>query len=269
MFAWRSLLADLGTRLRFAAVWQIFFAGQLGKYVPGSVWPVIMQMELGVDHDVPRAQAAAATVLQMGLTLATGALLTVATLPFVVATGLRHVTWLAAVVVGVSLAALHPRVANPALRLVFRLLRRQPLEQPLSWRGLLSASALQGAGWVLFAGPVVLISRDLGASGGRLVILAIGAFAASWLAGFLFVLAPAGAGVRETVLVAVLATSMSSAVGLTVALISRLMMTLGDVIVGGIALGAIGRDRLQRLRSRPAEVLAVDLSLSGVRAKDD
>src|SRR5215468_96526 len=33
MVAWRSLLADLGSHVRFWYVWQIFFAGQLGKYV--------------------------------------------------------------------------------------------------------------------------------------------------------------------------------------------------------------------------------------------
>src|SRR5947207_12155933 len=43
---WRSLLASLGSPLPLAAAGRIFFIGQLGKYIPGSVWPVVMQTEL-------------------------------------------------------------------------------------------------------------------------------------------------------------------------------------------------------------------------------
>jgi uncharacterized membrane protein YbhN (UPF0104 family) len=67
----------------------------------------------------------------------------------------------------------------------------------------------------------------------RVAVVCIGAFAVSWIAGFVFVLAPAGAGVREAIMVALLGTTMSPATALTVALISRFMLTLGDVILGG------------------------------------
>jgi uncharacterized membrane protein YbhN (UPF0104 family) len=151
-------------------------------------------------------------------------------------------------------------VANPVLDAAFRLVRRQPLEQPLSWRGLLLGSGYQGAGWLLFSVPVILVARDLGGSGAHLTVLCVAAFTVSWLAGFLFVLAPAGAGVRETLLVALLGSTLTAAPALTVALISRLVMTLADVIVGGIALATIGRDRIVRLRGRSDEAVAAGVS---------
>jgi hypothetical protein len=40
---WQTILADLGSRLRLTVAARIFFVGQLGKYLPGSVWPVVMQ----------------------------------------------------------------------------------------------------------------------------------------------------------------------------------------------------------------------------------
>jgi len=261
MLAWRALLADLGSPLRLAAVWQIFFGGQLGKYVPGSIWPVLMQMELGADHQIPRRRAAAATVVQMGLTVATAALVSVATVPFVLGHSSTDLAWLAAVVV-VSAAALHPRVANPVLDFGFRLLRRETLERPLSWRGLLLASGYQGIGWVLLAVPVILVARDLGGTGARLTVLCIAAFTVSWVAGFIFV-APAGAGVRETLMAALLSTTLQPAAALTVALISRLIMTVADVVVGGIALGTIGRDRIVRLRGRREADAAAEPSVPG------
>jgi hypothetical protein len=80
----------------------------------------------------------------------------------------------------------------------------------------------------------------------------LGAFAVSWIAGFVFVLAPAGAGVREAIMVALLGTTMSPAT----ALIPRLMLTLGDVILGGLALAAICRALRTRMRLRRDEVTA-------------
>ncbi len=52
------LLNDLGSPLPPAGSLRVFFLGQLGKYVPGSVWPAVAQMELGRDygcHSVSRA----------------------------------------------------------------------------------------------------------------------------------------------------------------------------------------------------------------------
>lgn len=253
MFAWKTLLTELGADVRVAAIWRVFFAGQLGKYVPGSVWPVVMQMELGANYGIPRQTAATATVVQMGLTVATGALTAAATLPFVLSSSVSELAWVPLIIV-VSVVALHPRVANPVLNFGFRRLHRPPLDKMLSWRGLLTAAAFQAVGIVLFSVPVVLLAHDLGGSGGRLVVLGIGAFALSWVIGFLFVVAPAGAGIRETLMVAILGASITSASALTVALLSRLVMTVGDVLVGGLALGAAGRSRLLRQRRpQPAD----------------
>ena len=57
---WQSLLAGLGSPLRTTTAGRIFFIGQLGKYIPGSVWPVLTQMELGARAKVPRRAVGAA-----------------------------------------------------------------------------------------------------------------------------------------------------------------------------------------------------------------
>ena len=56
--AWQVLLAGLGSPLRTTSVGRIYFIGQLGKYLPGSVWPILAQMELGTAYRVPRARSA-------------------------------------------------------------------------------------------------------------------------------------------------------------------------------------------------------------------
>lgn len=81
MLMWRALLTDLGSPLAFTDASKIFFVGQLGKYIPGSVWPMLAQMEMGRDHGIPRPRSAAAFFLTYPIYLGTGLLVAVVTLP--------------------------------------------------------------------------------------------------------------------------------------------------------------------------------------------
>ncbi len=130
----RSLLTELGNRLPLPATLRVFFLAQVGKYLPGSVWPLLAQVELGRDLGVPRQRSATAGVLFLGLNPLTGLIVAAATLPLVSPDAARHYLW-ALAVVPIGLAVLHPRVLNPALRQAFRLIRRPPLERPLRAAG--------------------------------------------------------------------------------------------------------------------------------------
>src|SRR5437879_5772305 len=52
MEQWRVLLGALGSPLPHRAAAGIVFVGQLGKYLPGSIWPVLAQMELAKAREV-------------------------------------------------------------------------------------------------------------------------------------------------------------------------------------------------------------------------
>ena len=72
MQVWRVLLGALGSPLPARPAARILFIGQLGKYLPGSIWPVLAQMELGNEYQVPRHRSASAVVLTMLLTRSPG-----------------------------------------------------------------------------------------------------------------------------------------------------------------------------------------------------
>lgn len=234
--AWRTLLADLGSRLPVSVAARVFFLGQLGKYLPGSVWAFVGQMELARAHGVPRSRTGAAGLLAVLLSLVTGLGLAALILPFAAATVARSYAW-ALALGGLLLLALHPRLVNPALDRVLRLAGRQPLEHPLTGRGVLLASAWGLLGWLLFGLHAWVLAVPLGAGSGRGLILALGGFALAWCAGFLVVVAPAGAGVREVVLVATLAPVLDGPPALVVALVSRLLFTVADLLVAAWAAG--------------------------------
>jgi hypothetical protein len=242
MQAWRVLLAGLGSPLPFRAASRIMFIGQLGKYLPGSVWPVLAQMELGHAYQVPRHRSASASVLAMVVSLLSGLLMALVTLPFVA--GATAYRW-AFALVPVLLVGLHPRVLNAVLGRLLRVARRPPLEQPLTGRVMAGALAWACSSWVLYGLQIWLLATRLGAPDGRTALLAIGGFAFAWSVGFLVVFAPAGAGVRDVLLVAVLGPVLGVGSATAVALVSRALMTAGDLLTAALAAGSTRAPRLQ------------------------
>jgi hypothetical protein len=63
----------------------------------------------------------------------------------------------------------------------------------------------------------------------------VGGFAFAWSVGFLVVFAPAGAGVRDVILVALLGSAVGVGGATAVALLSRILMTVGDLATAAVA----------------------------------
>ncbi|HVF05128.1 MAG TPA: lysylphosphatidylglycerol synthase domain-containing protein, partial [Frankiaceae bacterium] len=181
MLSWRAVLADLGSPLPTRVALRIFFIGQLGKYVPGTVWPLLVQMELGRDHKVPRSRTAAAGVVAVALGLTSALVVVALTLPFL-GDGGKYVGALA--VLPFAVVGLHPRVLTPVMNRGLRLIRRQPLDRPLTARGILRGVGWAGACWLLIGAHVWVLARGLGAdeSGLRLYAICLGAYTLGWAA---------------------------------------------------------------------------------------
>jgi hypothetical protein len=242
MQVWRGLLAGLGSPLPLAAAARIFFIGQLGKYIPGSMWPILAQMDLAAPYRVPRRRSATAALLTMLICLCAGLVAALTTLPLFVGrstveesvSGRAGYGWVFGAA-PVLLVLLHPRLLNPVLRRLSRLVRRPAPEQPLAGRVIVTALGWALLSWVLLGAHVWLLATRLGAPTAATLPLAVGGFAFAWSAGFLVVIAPAGAGVRDLLLIATLSPVLSVGPATAVTLVSRAAMTGGDLLLAGLA----------------------------------
>lgn len=250
MLMWRALLADLGSPLALPDAAKIFFVGQLGKYIPGSLWPVLAQMEMGRDHGIPRSRSAAAFFLTYPVYLASGLLVAAVTLPVLAGESVARYAWLL-LLVPVLAVALHPAVVNGVIGFGLRRLRRPPLERPLTRRGVLVSLGWALTGWAAYGVHLALIVHALGAAGAAAVFLSIGAFALAWCLGFLVVVAPAGVGVREVAMWAALAPVLDRGSATAAVVCSRLIVSIGDMVCAALAgLASRGAAPLDTVDSR-------------------
>jgi hypothetical protein len=195
---------------------------------------VLAQMELGRAHRVPRHHTASASVLTMLVTMLSGLLTALITLPFVA--GSEPYLWAFLAAPGL-VACLHPKVLNVIMRRVFRLIRRPPLEQPLTGRAIATALAWSFGSWIFYGLQIWLLAMRLGAPRGTAALLAVGGFAFAWIVGFLAVFVPAGAVVRDVLLVALLSPVLKVGAATAVALVSRALTTTGDLLAAAAAAG--------------------------------
>ncbi|GAA4205845.1 lysylphosphatidylglycerol synthase transmembrane domain-containing protein [Streptosporangium oxazolinicum] len=234
MMTWRALLADLGSPLPLRAGARVFFVGQLGKYIPGSLWPVIAQMEMGRELGVPRSRSAAAFFLTLPVQLGSGLVVSGVALLAALPGSVAPYAWVF-LLIPVLAVAFEPRVINAVLGFGLRKLRREPLERPLTRRGMLTALGWALLGWIAYGLHLAVIVHDLGSSGFSAVLFSIGAFALSWCLGIMTFVVPAGAGVREVAMVAVLAPVLDQGSAIAAALCSRVVIILGDLLCAGLA----------------------------------
>lgn len=247
--AWRTLLAGLGSPLRVLDSGQVFFLSQIGKYLPGSVWPYLAQARLGKDLGVPVASSATAGVTFVLLHLLTGLVLGVPRVLLGEDLDQRFV--LALVTVPVLAVVLHPRVLARLTRLAGRVMRVDVAPVRLPGRALVLAVAWLLAAWVCYGlSLAALVAPFEPLSPGRLGLLT-SSYALAWSVGFLgaalvVVAAPAGLGFREIALFATLNGVVPSGAAALVVLLSRVLMTLADL---GWALAAGARGGVSRRRA--------------------
>ena len=230
MRVWHVLLAGFGSPLRTATAARIVFIGQLGKYVPGSIWPILAQMELGATAKVPRARSASTSILTMVLSLLTGLVTAMVTLPF--AERSADYLWVF-LLVPLIVVCLHPKVLNPLINKLFKLVKQPGLDAPITGRVLAHALAWAFAAWIFNGLQIWILAEKLGAPAGRTALLALGGYAFAWCVGFVVIIDPAGAGIREVLLVAALSPVLGFGPATAVALVSRAVNTVSDLLVAG------------------------------------
>jgi len=233
--SWRAGLKDLGAPLHLAGGMRVFFLGQLGKYLPGSIWPAVTQMRLGRDYQVPQRASGAAVVVFMLMVIGTGLLVGVPVIPLLGAGAAEEYHWLV-LVLPLAMVLVAPPVLNRLIALALRVARRPPLTAPLSFGGILRVAGWSIGAWLLYGVQVFVLARQLGADGGWLLLLqCTGAFAVAFASGPLLLVVPAGAGVREAALLLLLGPTITAPRAAVIAVVSRLLFIVGDLAWGGAA----------------------------------
>lgn len=237
---WRGMLAAWGASLPFGEAARIWFVSNLGKYIPGKVWQIAAMGAMAQQRGVsPVAAAGSALVVNLanivsgfGIVLVTGA-------------GVLRISnpagsYIAMAIVATALAGLLalPVLLPLLMRLAGRAIGRDVAAPAIPARAVWLATLGTGLSWVIYGLAFQLLAVALdavpSASSTGAVPGFIAVYTASYLIGYLSLVAPGGIVVRETMLVeGLLALGLAHApAGWLLAVASRLWLTVLEVAPG-------------------------------------
>ncbi|MCD9199585.1 lysylphosphatidylglycerol synthase domain-containing protein [Aeromicrobium wangtongii] len=257
--SWISLLNGLGPRVTVPRAAQVMLVGQLGKYVPGSVWSYLLQMELGRQYGISRPRVLISSLYVAGIGVVSSLLLGGLALPTVLR-GHRELLWLFPLL-PIGLVCLHPRVMTAIADLVLKIFRRPPLDHIVSAGAVVRALSWSIASYIFYGVHLWLLVNSLVDPSIRSLVLLTGAMSLGFSAGLFAFILPSGVGVREAVLIGAMTVLVTVPQATALSVVSRVMFTVADLVAAGGAILLVLIVR--RTKSEPAVTEDPVLSESG------
>ena len=240
---WHRLLVAMGQRPRLAATLRAYYLGHLGKYVPGKALVVVLRTGAIRGEGVAVTPAAVAVFLETLTMMAVGAAIAAAIIAarFGAQRSLLILSLILMVLAGIP-------TLPPVARRIVVLLRIDRADRSVNdllrgvnWRVMAIGWLSNLVGWTLLGLSLWATLRALPLVDGRLAtgvsthLLLMAAVSLAVVAGFLSLL-PGGIGVREWVLMPLLAVQMQlgELVAVVAAISLRLAWLLSEVIVSVI-----------------------------------
>jgi len=232
---WSQLVGRLGgPHVPVATAAAVIILANFGRYVPGKVLNIVGVAALADRARCPVPVAVAASLLCQVMHLAGAAIVGGWTMlqlsgvspPFVA-------TAVAASLVALVGFARHGRVQAALAWALRRINRRRPSDAALDFRSMAGPASLPWvaafvAKWFVYGLAFSLLAKSLGADGSLLFYSTV--FAGAYLTGYVAVLAPAGVGVREATLVAMLAPVLGPGASVVLAVAQRAWITAFEMI---------------------------------------
>ena len=262
---WRTVLARLGSRLGLRVCLRIYLASEFVRYIPGNVWHVLTRILWVGKYGVSRSVAFSSMAIELVTKLAAGMLVFSVSLLFWHDYGaigsLLHgplVDVLGVAGILTLLIGLHPRVLNGVLNWALRKLKREPVQLTLRYSDILLITLAWCASWIVAGCAFYVLLLALWPDAPLVALpVCIGIYALAWDIGFVSFITPSGLGVREAVIVALFALALPLPTGLAsiLALLSRFVSTIAEVVSVGIAYLSGGKQVLKIQQDIQARLL--------------
>ena len=235
VYGWIRLLVDCGVALPPWPATRMFFASNLGRYLPGGkAWQMgivgVMAAEIGLP-----STTLAATSLLMGI-VGIGVGMLVLIVAGGAAIGVSR-QWVVIPLLGVACLLAAPQFLRLWPRVHAFVLGKWPHMATITNAGMWASVWTATVNWLLWGLALYLLARGLIGDPGASLSTYVAAWAGPFIAGLVAVFAPAGVGVRDSAMTAVLrAGGLGAGNTLVVVVIARVWGTVLEVVPATLVL---------------------------------
>ena len=244
---WHQTALDMGGRPGSLEVQRAYFASQLGKYIPGKAWVILIRCALLDNQTTTTPVIIASTFYETLAMMAAGSALALVALLAVGDAQPAMCALAAGLTAGLLLAVLPPvfgRLTTWTAR-SFQKAGSIPIAT-ITYATWFQAFRYCIPGWMVMGLSLLLIAGSLGISMFSLpgFLLACGSIALAVVGGFAVLIVPAGLGVREWVMMQTLGPSIGISNAVLIAILARITHVSVELFVAG-CLYLLGRRRIK------------------------
>lgn len=223
----------------FAEDLRVYFVSNLAIYIPGSIWLITSRIQLNNKRGVSALSTSTSMIYETGLFVWSSCLVGSYIAVQIFPDRARGIVVAILLLVVFSLVIIHPSVVRTVMNSLGKLIKTDRLFVEVTYLD----------GLFLFVVAILLVTVG-GVSHFFLVrtfydgltfisMPAItSAFALGWTIGYLTPIAPSGLGVRDVILVALFTMWMPGPIAVVVAVASRILFIIEDVVWAVVALFA-------------------------------
>ena len=247
IWGWRTVLLGWRHWLRIVDAARIWTISNLGTYIPGGVWAIAGMAVMAQQRGVPGTAATGSAIVMQLVSLATGVILAISLVGTpILERALGDWGMIGGIAIATGTLVCAVALTSPSLtRRISFLLRRPDLIQPVEPGALAGALFANLTAWAGYGIALQLLALGTLRGVDLSWSVATGAFAASYVAGYVSFL-PGGLGMREVVMAVVLtASGIGAPSALALVAASRVILTVNQV---GAAVPFL------LFRSRPSDI---------------
>jgi uncharacterized membrane protein YbhN (UPF0104 family) len=238
ILGWMRLLSAWGIRISYRVALQSEMVSMLAKYLPGGVWtPAARAVALRRSANVTDTPTVLASVfVEAALSAISGVIVFTISLAWV-----REVhapLWALLAFAGLLASLLHPRIFRPIGHKLLTRFGKDDIE-PVPFPVMSGLLLFYCGTWLIGGFAVWFMLLSLGASPGLATVPFLGGVSAvGAIVAVLAFFAPSGIGAREASMYGLLLAVTNAGPALGVTLLNRFAITLVEVVLFGVGVGA-------------------------------
>ncbi len=241
---WCILIAAFGFKVSLWHAFKIGYITNLGRYIPGKVWPVIGMSYLAKKLDISEEVSVTSWVVALIFTLPSAFLagfLCTSFSPEMQSLGVTKflgpgVYWITALIFLVSLFLIFiPNKIFSLLNYILNFLKRPKINFEISIKTALAVYFGYFLCWISYGFSFWLFVSAISSQSNVPIITSIGIFIIAYQIGYLTIFAPGGIGTRELVL-SIALTPFVGPIAAGIAIAARLWNMVVEIIAAFIAL---------------------------------
>jgi uncharacterized membrane protein YbhN (UPF0104 family) len=240
--AWRLIIFGFGLRPGFIGSFRVMYLAQLGRYIPGKIWQVVGMVGLAKQIGIPASVSLASFALAQIYYLPAAFILVpillgdpgkLESLKF-----LGDIFYIFAAILAVIFLAIFliPRGIGRLLNFALRLLKKEEVSYNPSFVNRLAIFAIYLISWILMGISFKLFIIAVSPETEITYTFAAGTYIASYVIGYLSIIAPGGLGVREAIMAAIMRAVMPFPSATLIAFASRFFITIVEAAISLLAL---------------------------------